>query len=344
MSKRSKLALTSVISLGFALAGFIALFERVSPIFPCDVRQVCSPSLQATYVDPQIQSYAFPAIGSGQGVQRVGGHIYIYGQDDGGVVQELDLDFRPTGWIGRLTKNGAHLIPHPTGLAYREGYPTIIGGDDNFFVIDWPLFKADKNLDRAHLHTLEGEHRPLSAAEQKDGKNSDSARPEYVELQGRWVVATAGEYFRPNNHVILMDPFRMSTARTIKDEGVILHKITAAPCVQTLHWHSDRHELVLVQNQFRARGWQLSFIDLERAVAAGSTADAVTGSVAVAQQSELEGYVALPDGREVFVAAETDHNVLVGRIATGPTSQPLVRRLSFGVLGLYGRFLRYCFI
>lgn len=344
MSKRSKLALSLVILCSVALAGSVASFERVSPSFPCDTRQVCSPALQAIYVDPPLQASAFPAIGSGQGAQRVGDHIYIYGQADGGIVQELDLNFQPTGWIGRLTKNGAHLIPHPTGLAYREGYPTFIGGDDNFFVIDWPLFKADKNLDRAHLHTIEGKHRKLSADELKDGKNSDSARPEYVELNGRWMVATAGEYFRPNNRLTLMDPLRMSTARTIMDEGVILHEIAAAPCVQTLHWHTGRQELVLVQNQFRARGWQLSFVDLKRAVAAGSVNDAVMGSVAVAQRSELEGYVALPDGRELFVAAETEQNILVGRNVGAPTTPPVVERLSVAVLGLYGRFLRYCFI
>ncbi len=331
---------------GFAafLAAGLSLalgLESAAPHLPCDAEVVCSPSRSAVYVSPRLQEQAVAEIGTGQGVQEIDGFVYVYGQAVGGVVLELDRSLTPTGWMGRLTRNGEHLIPHPSGIAYKEGYPTFIGGDDDFHRIDWRLFREDGNLDRAYLGAVQGLHRPLSDVERDQGKNTASARPEYVELDGTWLVATAGEYFYPHNYLTLMDPAMMAASTSISDPGVIRVRVKTSACVQTLHWHRERHELALVQNQFRTRGWQISFVDLEHAAVQGTTADAVTSSVVIARSSELEGYIALDDGREVFVAAETDKNVLSGTNVTtyGPT-----RRLSAAVVGAYLQFLRRCLI
>lgn len=353
----SKFTLAGLLLTTLFIVTFVAFFEAFSPYLPCNPEAVCSPSLTATYIDPPLRGYSFPQIGSGQGVQLVGDHLYIYGQvaerDEGGVVLELDKSLKPTGWKGNLTSNGRHVIPHPTGIAYRDGYPTFIGGAGDFYLIDWPLFKRDKNLDRAHLRTIRGDHKALSSTERAQGKTSWAARPEYVELDEKWLLASVGRYAYPDNYLTLMDPVKMSESGTVSDPGVIIQRIKTSPCVQTLHWHKEKQELVLVQNQFEIRGWQLSFVDLPKAITSGSTTEAVTSGFVVARRkfpafgplrSELEGYVALPDGREVFVAAETTNNVLIGDYVTEPQSYGLLRKLSPSVPRLYLTHLRYCLL
>jgi hypothetical protein len=262
----------------------------------------CDSDPNVSYVLPSLEVYSFPIDGSGQGLQLIGDRIYLYGDGETGIIQELDEELRPTGWTGALTYEGSDLIPHPTGIAFLEGYPTFIGYGGVLYEIDWNLFLEDGDLDRALLHTV------------SDDEARRGTRPEYVFYADRWYVATCDYDAPEGNEVRLMDPERLQAADATSDDGVVVHRFPVSPFVQDLHWSETLGQLVLVQNIGRWKGWKLTVIDLDRAIALNAGDDeAVTKTVCIERKSsELEGFAALPDGRELLLTANASNNLFVG--------------------------------
>lgn len=262
----------------------------------------CDDLHRPVYVQLEAEPYAFPAIGSGQGIQLIGDNIFLYGDSDRGTIMELTGDFTWTQWIGEFTVDGVDVFSHPTGLAYREGYPTFIAQRGMLGVIDWNRFYEDRTLDEA----LE---RLIIASDLE-------MRPEYVLLDGQWYVASAGyDAGETENEMILMDPWALQEAESIDEPGVIQYRFPVPSLIQDLSWSNELGVLFLVQNVEIYKGWRLTQLDLTVAVKKGSGLDKAIRKTQCyymsgldISRSELEGYVKLPDKRELFLVAPPDFN------------------------------------
>lgn len=255
---------------------------------------------------PEFERRTFAAVGVGQGIQLIKNNIYLFGDDEVGTVVELDLQFNPTGWVGYLTVGGRDAISHPTGIAYRGEEPTFIGGllGETAFLyqIDWEIFREDGNLDRALLKTIQ------------DTAAIYGTRPEYVEFNEQWYVAT-GDYkiSESESEVRLMDPEKLKAAHHTLESGVVRYRFFVSPFVQDLFWSDANGLLVLVQNLTEFVGWRLTFVDLPVAVSQGSgMGEALRRSLCVENDTELEGYSALPNGEEIFLDASSENNFSAG--------------------------------
>ena len=88
-------------------------------------------------------------------------------------------------------------------------------------------------------------------------------RPEYVQYQHKWYVATA-DYGNHGNEVRLYDPERLSQCSKTSEPGVLFKKFTCTPWVQNLYWLADKGIIVLIQNQTEGRKWRFTYVDLEK--------------------------------------------------------------------------------
>lgn len=293
---------------------FIFLFPIIVSCEPLILPSACDDMVEAQYYSPNLIDYRFSSIGSGQGMQVIGDFIYLYGDSGMGIVQELDMDFNSTGWLGELMFEGSNLIIHPTGVAYLSGYPTFIAMAGSIFLIDWDLFYEDQNLDRALLNTI--------------STNGQEARPEYVFYEGQWYVASAKYDAAGNgNEMILMNPEALEEAETVDDPGVIVYRFSIPSYVQDIYWSNDSKRIILVQNIEVYEGWRLTSIDLSKAISLDTGLDEaivetrcffslskinlseteweIYKDVGVdPYKSELEGYALLPDGQEIFLTAD----------------------------------------
>lgn len=262
----------------------------------------CDSDPNVSYVFPASEVQSFPISGSGQGIQVIGDKIYLYGDGETGLVSEfemLDGSPHPTGWTGRLTYDGSDFIPHPTGIAFREGNPTFIGYGGVIYQVDWDLFREDGDLDRALLRTI------------RDDEARQGTRPEYVLYGDRWYVATSDYDAVEGNEVRLMDPERLQSANATSEEGVVVYRFPVSAFVQDLHWSDTVGQLVLVQNIRLWKGWKLTVVDIEQAIALNSGKDeAVIKTVCFRSvTSELEGFASLPDGQDLLLTADTNNNL-----------------------------------
>lgn len=260
----------------------------------------CDDFPNMTYVSPVVSKYHYPDIGAGQGVQKIGDKLYVFGDSDVGVVQELDPALKSTGWKGLLVNSaGEDIISHPVGIAYREGYPTFIGnsvgGRGWLYEIDWEQFKQDGFVEGAILRSI----KMLDAR--------SMSRPEYVHYDGEWLVAVAEYEYKSEgmSEILLLDPHALRSATRIDDPSAVRYRFWVSAYVQDMYWSDARSELVLIQNVDYTKGWRLTFIDLDRAVASNSgMTDAVSETRCYCFESELEGYHEYSDGREVFLTSE----------------------------------------
>ena len=258
-------------------------------------------------------------LGAAQGVEVRDGRIYAYGDADTGVIVELrlvDADpdrLVPTGRVLRLTRDGEDLLPHPTGLTHHPALGTWIGDTVNqngtIYKIDWERAWRDGNLDHAVLHVVE------------DDAAVNGTRPEFVEYDGRWVIATS-DYGDVGNEVRLYDPEALLRAERTSEPGV---EIAAFPCgafVQTLFWADAWNAVVLVQNQIAGRRWRLTPVTAwsERAFAEAVSFDGIT------RPGELEGFHVLKlrgadAAAAVFVTAHGEDNVWLGSAEMTPNAE-----------------------
>ena len=186
----------------------------------------------------------------------------------------------------KLTVNGKDVINHPTGIARQGNNPVFIGNSIRLnpegtrwkaviYQVDWDGLRRTKSLDGNLLNTIE------------DDACIQGTRPEYVQYQDRWYVATA-DYGNNGNEVRLYDPERLRKAKKTSEPGVLVHKFTCSPWVQNLHWIAEKGMLVLIQNQIEGRRWRFTFLDLEKSIETGK--EQVIQVVETDKADELEGF------------------------------------------------------
>lgn len=261
-------------------------------------------------------STTVPALGACQGASyQPGGRLYLYGDREVGVIRAYTAgpdSLTYTGQEIRLTENGQDVINHPTGLAWHEQLPTFMGNSVRLnpegtrwqavlYCLDWPGLLRGGTLDGHRLATIE------------DDAAIQGTRPEYVQYQGRWYVATA-DYGNHGNEVRLYDSARLARARKTSEPGVLVQKFTCSPWVQNLLWVPEKGVLVLIQNQVEGRRWRFTFLDLAQSVATGH--EVVRQVVDVDRADELEGFTLLGDAtRGLAVTSSPTHNAHLLRLA-----------------------------
>lgn len=272
-------------------------------------RLTCDNLQKLSYDQPALQSVSRPIQGSWQGIQIINDHIYLYGDGDSGIMEELDVNLLPTGWTATLTRAGSDAITHPTGFAIREGMPTFLSGENQLLHVDWEQLYRDRTLDHAILNTIETGGRGV--------------RPEYVLYDGNWYVASAEYDPRGrDNELLLMDPGKLAAAAEIDAPGVIVHRIAVSRYIQDIVWDDAMQRVLLVQNIARSSGWRLTTIDLDTAVRTGATSDdALDSTRCILNGSELEGYGRSETGDELFLTGDRADNLFMTLSATDEIGQ-----------------------
>lgn len=245
-------------------------------------------------------SLTVDSLGACQGAHYEQGKLYLYGDRETGMMREYIPGKDSLLYTGReyaFTENGKDVINHPTGIARHGNLPVFIGNSIRLnkegtawkaviYCINWERF--------LQTHTLDGNIKKVI----DDDACIQGTRPEYVEYNGQWYVATA-DYGNHGNEVRLYNPGRLQNVSNTKEDGVLFKKFTCGPWVQNLHWIPEKKVLVLIQNQEEGRKWRFTFVNLETSIAAGK-ADIIK-EVDVDKPDELEGFTFL-NGNQTGVA------------------------------------------
>lgn len=249
------------------------------------------------------------SLGACQGVSRQGNRIFLYGDREVGVIREYKLQndsllYRNKEY--KLTQGGQDLIGHPTGIAYQDKKPVFIGNSVRLnpqgtawkaviYCINWPGLLKQGTLDGQVLNTIE------------DDACIQGTRPEYVQYNNKWYVATA-DYGDKGNEVRLYDPEKLATCKKTSEPGVLYKKFTCTPWVQNLHWIASKGILVLVQNQVEGRKWRFTYVDLKKSLESGQMQ--VIGKADLNERmDELEGFTMLNDQQGLAVTSSKKNNV-----------------------------------
>ncbi len=254
-------------------------------------------------------SYKVDSLGACQGASYQKGRIFLYGDREVGVIREYKLSADSLVYQNRemkLTLNDTDVINHPTGMAYHDKKPFFIGNSIRLnkegslwraviYCIDWQGLQRTGTLDGNLLNTID------------DDACIQGTRPEYVQYNKKWYVATA-DYGDKGNEVRLYDPVSLSKAKKTTDKGVLYKKFTCTPWVQNLYWMADKGILVLIQNQIEGRRWRFTYVDLDKSLKAGT--QSVIKTVDIDRGDELEGFTFLNDyTRGIAVTSSRKDNV-----------------------------------
>lgn len=275
-----------------------------------------------------LSSSTTDSLGACQGVSYLDGRAYLYGDREVGVIRSYTVDQHRLTYTGqeiKLTEGGNDVINHPTGIAYGRAAngratngratngratngqptrPTFIGNSIRLnpegtkwraviYSVNWAGLLRTGTLDGNLLNTIE------------DDACIQGTRPEYVQVDGNWYVATA-DYGNRANEVRLYDPERLAKAKKTSEPGVVVRKFTCSPWVQNLHWIPEKGVLVLIQNQIEGRRWRFTFLDLKKSLAAGR--EHVIRTVDVDKADELEGFTLLGDGKSGLAVTSSRAN------------------------------------
>ena len=266
-------------------------------------------SLQSQPLISIRQSFTFDSLGACQGASYQNGNVFLYGDREVGVIRKYKPDgdsLQYTGQEMKLTLHDTDVINHPTGMAYHEDKPFFMGNSIRLnkegtlwraviYCISWKGLQANGTLDSNLLNTID------------DDACIQGTRPEYVQYQGKWYVATA-DYGDKGNEVRLYDPETLSKAKKTTDKGVLYKKFTCTPWVQNLYWMADKGILLLIQNQVEGRRWRFTYVDLEKSIRSGK--QAVIKEIDVDRSDELEGFTFLPDAdKGIAVSSSRKNNV-----------------------------------
>lgn len=250
------------------------------------------------------------SLGACQGVSYQQGKIFLYGDREIGMIREFRLRGDSLQYTGKeiaLTENGKDVINHPTGIAYNGKDPVFIGNSIRLneagtlwkaviYCVDWKGLQRTRTLDGNILNTIE------------DDACIQGTRPEYVQSNGKWYVATA-DYGAKSNEVRLLDPALLAKAKKTSDAGVVVKKFSCSPWVQNLLYIADKKMLVLVQNQVEGRQWRFTYVDLGKSLAKGE--QQVVKSIDVDERAdELEGFCFLNNLQKgIAVSSSRKNNV-----------------------------------
>lgn len=230
------------------------------------------------------------SLGACQGVSIQGEKLFLYGDREVGIIREYTMQADSLVYQYnemRLTLHDSDLINHPTGIAIHEKMPVFIGNSIRLntegtlwkaviYCINWEGLSKTKTIDGNLINIIE------------DDTCIQGTRPEYVQYQKKWWVATA-DYGGKNNEVRLYDPNYLSKAKKTSEKKVLFKKFRCSPWVQNLYWMADKGILVLIQNQIEGRKWRFTFLDLDKSIATGT--ESVINVVDVNdRQDELEGF------------------------------------------------------
>lgn len=234
----------------------------------------------------------------GQSAQMINGQV-VFASSGNSQVVILDAQLH-IAWEGYLTRDGELLEAHPTTIAHKEGYPTLIGVTKGFLVVDWDLFLADGNLDRAYIGKIE------------DPFATQYSRGTYLETGGKTYLVTA-DYFRKSandlivpmdNQIRFYDADLLGTAQSTGDAGVLVYVTDAPQFIQSMTVQDG--QIVLARNTSYVHGAAVDVVDPETGL--------VVQSTCYATNSEIEGYVQLPDGTEIFLTGDSDGKYLIQKI------------------------------
>lgn len=229
------------------------------------------------------------SLGACQGISYQNGRVFLYGDREIGMIREYQLKGDSLVDLHKesaLTIAGKDLINHPTGIAYHTGRPTFIGNSVKpaveggkwkavIYQVNWEGLLKTGKLDGNLISTIE------------DDACIQGTRPEYVEYNKKWYVATA-DYGNNGNEVRLYDPEALSKASKTSETGVLFKKFSCTPWVQNLHWIADKGIVVLIQNQVEGRKWRFTYVDLKKSIASGK--QEVIKEVDIDRADELEGF------------------------------------------------------
>lgn len=236
------------------------------------------------------KSQSIDSLGACQGVSYQNGRIFLYGDREIGVIREYKESGDSLQYLNneiRLTVAGQDLINHPTGMAVKGNLPVFIGNSVRLnaegslwkaviYQVNWEGLQKTRTLDGNLISTID------------DDTCIQGTRPEYVQYQNKWYVATA-DYGGKANEVRLYDPVVLAKAKKTSDKGVLVKKFSCSPWVQNLLWIPEKKQLVLIQNQVEGRKWRFTYVDLDRSIASGK--EEVLRVVDIDERAdELEGF------------------------------------------------------
>jgi hypothetical protein len=297
----------------------LALFAGALAGAPAQESAPRAPAAPAWTADAALEGAevrSVPGLGAMQGVSLRGGKVYLYGDvwdanPRVGVVREYTADYRPTGRVVWLRKNGKPLLRHPTGLTWHPDWGCFLGDTVDrrgvIYHLDWDRALAEGHLDNAVRDVLD------------DDAAVNGCRPEFVTLAGKDYLATA-DYGDARPEVRLYDPAKLLGARRTSAPGVAAYRFLAGPFNQNLHWDASRGELTCVQNVVAGRGWRLEVLDLAKAAADGRAwgPGVRVRTQTLPNRDELEGYRPLEGGLGLFVTSSRRDNLVVGRVKAAP--------------------------
>lgn len=263
-----------------------------------------------------MHSYTIDSLGACQGASYHNKKLFLYGDREVGMIREYSItgdSLRYSGKEYKLTQNAVDIINHPTGIAYRAKGPVFIGNSIRLnkegtlwkaviYCVDWEGLLRTGTLDGNLLNTIE------------DDACMQGTRPEYVQYNNKWYVASA-DYGDKKNEVRLYDPALLQQAKKTSDESVLVKKFTCSPWVQNLHFIPEKNFLLLIQNQQEGRKWRFTFLDLKKSVESGR--EQVVRVVDVNNRTdELEGFTFLNTLRKgIAVSSSRNKNVNVMNIS-----------------------------
>ena len=255
------------------------------------------------------QAYTVDSLGACQGISYQDGKFFLYGDREVGMVREYAMQGDSLVYAGKeikLTLNDTDVINHPTGFACHGNDPFFIGNSIRLnkegtlwraviYCVDWKGLQHTGRLDGNLLNTIE------------DDACIQGTRPEYIQYNKKWYVATA-DYGDKGNEVRLYDPAMLRKAKKTSDKSVLYKKFTCTPWVQNLYWIADKGQLLLIQNQIEGRRWRFTYVDLAASIASGR--QEVVKVVDIDRSDELEGFTFLPGyNKGIAVSSSRRNNV-----------------------------------
>lgn len=258
--------------------------------------------------------FTVDSLGACQGISYQDGRLFLYGDRETGIIREYAQDADSLRYLGkemRLTLHDTDVINHPTGIAYNGKDPVFIGNSIRLnkegtkwraviYCVNWTGLQQTGRLDGNLLNSIE------------DDTCIQGTRPEYVQYNNRWYVATA-DYGDKLNEVRLYDPAILQKAARTSAKGVLYKKFTCTPWVQNLHWIPAKKQLLLIQNQVEGKKWRFTYIDLPASIAAGK--QQVLRVVDTDRPDELEGFTLLDSpSTGIAVSSSRKENVSILRI------------------------------